>query len=61
MKWIGYTTQHLNGNICILMLILIFYLFNKNKNNSLLMKIILGLVITIFSITLLYGLYLNDR
>jgi len=55
MEWLGYTTQHLNGNICILSLIIILIYYDRLKYKA----IRFGLLF-ISAVTFLIGLYMAD-
>tara|TARA_R110000796_G_scaffold146955_1_gene263682 strand:- start:1796 stop:2011 length:216 start_codon:yes stop_codon:yes gene_type:complete len=63
MKWIGYTTHHLWGNIAILLLIILMWWFNKNKSNfnTSWREFITIIIIIAFSLTLFYAIYLGDN
>ena len=63
MKWIGYTTHHLWGNLSILLLILLMWWFNKNKSNfsTSWREVITIIIIIAFVLTAFYTIYLRDN
>jgi|GEM_PF-4586895 len=62
MKWLGYTTQHLFGNIAILLLILLFWWFNKIETRlKPTWREIIIIIILVFVLTVFYTIYLREN
>jgi hypothetical protein len=62
MEWIGYTTHHLWGNITILLVIVLMWLFNKMSINDSKKTIwIMIIIFIVFIVCYLYTLYLADN
>jgi len=64
MNWLGYTTQHLFGNIAILLLILLFWWLNKMEtrlNPTWREIIIIIIIILVFVLTVFYTIYLREN
>jgi len=55
MEWLGYTTQHLNGDIFILTFIVLLIYYDRLKY-----KAIRFGALFICAVTLLIGLYMSD-